>query len=213
MPERPDCRLSSARRPASLRAATMRSSSISTSAVLDPEGPETRPAIAVGSILSESTCFLPFILTVTAPPPEVASTTVLARRCSICCCISCAWPSIFWMSCGFNRCPFLWLASEVVLRLAPKVKDAAHLCAEELLCLLHQGIVERVGLDRALGGVCGGWCRRGGAIARQHDQLRAAAGLLQRCSCDALGLRVHGEREHSLLHRDQNGDGVAAFGD
>src|SRR5258708_11521782 len=75
-------------RPASFTAAVTRSCSISTS----PD------FTASGSILVSKTCFCPFILTVTAPPPDVASTTVCfsfscsASACFCACCnMSCNW--------------------------------------------------------------------------------------------------------------------------
>ena len=74
-PIRP-CIVSSSLRPASLTAATMRSSSI--------EGSLT--SITSGSILHSTSCLWPLILTETMPPPTFASTTVSASsRCSFSC--------------------------------------------------------------------------------------------------------------------------------
>src|ERR1017187_2387569 len=86
MPATDDLIASSARRPASLTAAAIRSSSSSISPVEAPS--------AVGSILRRRTSFLPFMRTWTMPPPVSASTMVSASFCSICACISRAWDII-----------------------------------------------------------------------------------------------------------------------
>ena len=51
-------------------------------------------AIAAGSIVTFRTSFFPFIRTVTAPPPDDASTTDWLSFSCICSCICFAWPSI-----------------------------------------------------------------------------------------------------------------------
>src|SRR5215469_10715606 len=72
IPPTVDCIASSTFCPAAFTAAVTRSWSISTSPVFTTSG----------SMWTASTCFLPFILTVTVPPPAEASTTV-------CCILSC----------------------------------------------------------------------------------------------------------------------------
>src|SRR6202020_958731 len=139
IPDRLDFIASSARRPASLNAAVIRSSSISTSA-----GLELRLMTAEPSILSCNTCFCPFIFTVTAPPPEEASTTVWL---SFSCIWSCMWRACSSISCifkGFTTYSTFPSSTFVagIIALVSQVEHAAHFGVEHLLRLAHQWIAQ-----------------------------------------------------------------------
>src|ERR1700733_12030266 len=196
-----DFKISSARRPASLKAAAMRSSSISRS-VADP----LRPATAAGSMEIFSTSFLPFILTVTAPPPDEASITVWLSFCCICSCISLAWPSISWILNGFmNKLLSLAFA---------QVEYAAHFRSKQLLRLADQRVFEGDGLDASAGrdGRLGCQTRAGSAgLAGDEAELLIDADGPERALADLLRIGVHGEAEHGFLDAYFDFDAVALF--
>src|ERR1017187_4822120 len=171
---------------ASLQAATIMSWSISTS-----------PATS-GSILTDSRFLCPSILTVTMPPPAVASTLIWASSCASFSCICCAWRIICCM-----------LPGSFTLRLL-EVTNFADFAAENFLETLHF----RVG-QGAAGGVIFARGRRefegGGRRTRPGDRYlhaqRPAEDLVHRRFESAV-LEIHGVglgRDHAefrAAHRD-----------
>src|SRR6185312_7132723 len=138
-------------RPASLTAATMRSSSM----VISPDAAEA----AAGAMAIFSNSFLPFIRAVTAPPPELASKVCAVRLSSICCFICCACWSIA-PSCDMSIVFVLVLrvglcdqlrASSYALVLVAKINDVADLRRKKLFGLLHDWML----LDQFVDASCG----------------------------------------------------------
>src|SRR3954453_6584456 len=121
MPPSPDCMASSTLRPASFTAAVIMSCSISTS-------PDCTTS---GSIFTPSTCFWPFMRTLTLPPPAEASTTVSDIFCWSSRCMSCAFDIISCNCFGFT------------LLLLLMIDDGANLGTELLYESLYQRIVRR----------------------------------------------------------------------
>src|SRR5664279_4305991 len=203
MPPRLDFIASSTLRTASLTAAITRSCSISMS-------PDFTTS---GSITTPKTCFCPFILTVTLPPPDEASTVICCIfSCSFsACCRACAS-----MSCKLNpsmKSPTFAGCNRAV-RLAPflMIDHGTNFGAKLFLHALHDGIGHgATARARAIRGASRRRCCLGRELrpSAHHLELQRLARCLEkRFLHNALGAFAESNIHHDLRHSHLHGDFV-----